>query len=71
MTIEEAIDHNKRVIKDIISTLVESGKADPIRMMNDPRYAAEMVSTYMEAANLARSMMRMPQLFLYNLNTPN
>lgn len=65
MTIEEAMDHNKRVINDIVSTLVETGKADPIRMMSDPEYAVEMVTTYIDAANLARSMMNMPPIVIY------
>ena len=65
MTIEETIDHNRRVINDIISTLVETGKADPIRMMNDLDYAVEMISTYIQAANLARSAMNMPPLVIY------
>ena len=65
MTIEEAMDHNRRVINDIVSTLVETGKADPIRMMSDPEYAVEMVTTYIDAANLARSMMNMPPLVIY------
>ena len=65
MTTEEAMDHNKRVINDIVSTLVETGKADPIRMMSDLDYAAEMISTYIEAANLARSTMNMPPIVIY------
>lgn len=65
MTIEEAMDHNRRVINDIVSTLVKTGKADPIRMMSDPEYAVEMVTTYIDAANLARSMMNMPPLVIY------
>ena len=65
MTVEDAIDHNRRVINDIVSTLVETGKADPIRMMSDPEYAAEMVTTYIEAANLARSTMNMPPIVIY------
>ena len=65
MTIEEAMNHNRRVIDDIVSTLVESGKADPIRMLSDLDYASEMISTYIQAANLARSTMNMPPLVIY------
>ena len=65
MTVEEAMDHNRRVINDIISTLVETGKADPIRMMNDLDYAVEMINTYIQAANLTRSAMNMPPIVIY------
>jgi len=65
MTIEEAMNHNRRVIDDIVSTLVETGKADPIRMLSDLDYASEMISTYIQAANLARSTMNMPPLVIY------
>lgn len=68
MTVEEAMNHNKRVINDIVSTLVETGKADPIRMMSDPEYAVEMVTTYIEAANLTRSAMNMPPLVIYSVD---
>lgn len=68
MTKEERIDHNKRVIKDIISTLVETGKADPVRMLKDSDYLVEMVSFYLQAANLARSSMNMPPLVIYTLD---
>ena len=69
MSKEEMLEHNKRVISDVMTTLIEMGEADPIRMLNDRQYVAEMVSTYINAANLARSMMNMPPLVLYNLET--
>ena len=71
MSDEEKLQHNKTVIGNVMTALVETGKADPVKLLSDGQYAAEMVTTYMEAANLARSMMGMPQLFLYNMNVPN
>lgn len=71
MSNEEKLQHNKTVIGNVMTSLVETGKADPVKLLSDTHYAIEMVTTYLEAANLARSMMGMPQLFLYNLNTPN
>ena len=71
MSDEEKLQHNQTVIGNVMTALVETGKADPVKLLSDGQYAAEMVTTYMEAANLARSMMGMPQLFLYNMNVPN
>lgn len=71
MSDEEKLQHNKTVIGNVMTALVETGKADPVKLLSDGQYAAEMVTAYMEAANLARSMMGMPQLFLYNMNVPN
>lgn len=68
MTTEEVMDHNRRVINDIVSTLVETGKANPIRMMSDPDYAIDMVTTYIDAANLARSAMNMPPIVIYPID---
>ena len=67
MSDEEKLQHNRTVIGKVMASLVETGKADPVRLLNDGQYAAEMVTTYMEAANLARSMMGMPQLFPYEI----
>lgn len=71
MSDEEKLQHNRTVIGNVMTALIQQRKADPVKLLCDRQYAAKMVTTYMEAANLARSMMGMPQLFLYNMNVPN
>ena len=64
----EMIAHNQEVVKNVIIALVENNMVDPSRLLLDINYAAENISTYIEAANMAREMMNMPKLFLYNIN---
>lgn len=61
----EAIEHNKRVIRNVVTALIENKLADPFRMVTDPHYASDNILMYLEAANVAREMMNMPKLYLY------
>lgn len=67
MTKEQAIQHNKAVIENIIESLIENHYVDPIKFMLDRNYAIGMISIYMDAANTAREMMGMPQLIIYDI----
>lgn len=65
LTTEEKLNHNKRVIANIVTAIIENNLADPFRMVTDPHYASDNILMYLEAANMAREMMNMPKLYLY------
>ena len=44
--------------------LIVEGLADPIRIIFDTEYCAESVAMYIEAANIARSALKMPLINL-------
>ena len=64
----EAIEHNKRVISNVVTAIIENKLADPFRMITDPDYASDNILIYLEAANMAREMMNMPKLYLYTFD---
>ena len=68
MTQEEATEHNEKVIRNIIITLIKSRLADPVRLITDKTYATEQIMTYIQAANITREMLRMPKLYLIDTN---
>ena len=68
MTQEEAIEHNEKVIRNIMIALIKSGLADPVRLIADKTYATEQIITYIQAANITREMLRMPKLYLIDTN---
>lgn len=68
MTREQAITHNESVITGILLALVDNNLADPYRLITNPKYASERITTYLEAANITREMMNMPKLVIYNLD---
>ena len=51
-------------ITEIMRTLIVEGLADPIRIIFDTEYCAESVATYIEAANITRSALKMPLIDL-------
>lgn len=67
MTRTQAIQHNERVIREVINALVDFKLADPYELITNHQYALEMVQIYLEAANIAREMMHMPKLVLYTI----
>ena len=68
MTQEEAIEHNEKVIRNIIIALIKSGLVDPVRLITDKVYATEQIMAYIQAANITREMLHMPELYLINTN---
>ena len=64
----EAIEHNKRVIRNVVMALINRGLADPVRLITDRDYAIEQVKTYLKAANITREMLHMPALYLIDTN---
>ena len=68
MTQEEAIEHNEKVIRNIMIALIKRGLADPVRLITDKTYATEQIMTYIQAANITREMLRMPKLYLIDTN---
>ena len=68
MTQEEAIEHNEKVIRNIMIALIKSGLADPVRLITDKTYATEQIMTYIQAANITREMLHMPKLYLIDTN---
>ena len=68
MTQEEAAEHNEKVIKNIIIALIKNGLADPVRLITDKVYATEQIMAYIQAANITREMLHMPELYLINTN---
>ena len=64
----EAIEHNKRVIGNVMMALIKNGLADPVRLIVDKEYAIEQVKTYIQAANITREILHMPILYLINTN---
>lgn len=51
-------------IIEIVHTLIVEGLADPRRILVDTQYAVTAVAQYIEAANIARSMLDMPLINL-------
>ena len=68
MTQEEAIEHNEKVIRNIMTALIKNGLADPVRLITDKAYASEQIITYIQAANITREMLHMPKLYLINID---
>lgn len=68
MTQEEATKHNEKVIRNIIIALIKSGLVDPVRLITDKVYATEQIMAYIQAANITREMLHMPELYLINLD---
>ena len=68
MTQEEAIEHNEKVIRNIIITLIKSRLEDPVRLITDKAYATEQVMTYIQAANITREILHMSKLYLINID---
>ena len=68
MTLKEAIEHNERVIRNIMTALIENGLADPVQLITDKTYAIEQITTYIQAANITREMLHLPKLYLINTN---
>lgn len=68
MTLEEVIEHNEKVIRNIMIALIKSGLADPVRLITDKVYATEQVMTYIQAANITRETMHLPKLYLIDTN---
>jgi hypothetical protein len=67
MTRTQAIQHNEKVIREVINALVDFKLADPYELITNHQYTLEMVQIYLEAANIAREMMHMPKLVLYTI----
>ena len=51
-------------IVEIMCTLIVEDLVDPVRIIFDTDYCAESVATYIEAANIARSALKMPLINL-------
>lgn len=51
-------------IVEIVHTLIIEDLADPLRILIDTHYAAAAVAQYIEAANIARSILHMPLIDL-------
>ena len=51
-------------ITEIMRTLIVEGLVDPIRIIFDAEYCAESVATYIEAAIITRSVLKMPPIDL-------
>ena len=68
MTQEEVTEHNEKVIRNIMITLIKSGLADPVRLIADKTYATEQIMTYIQAANITREILHMPKLYLINID---
>ena len=51
-------------IIEIMRTLIVEGLVDPVRIIFDTEYCAESVATYIAAANIARSALKMPLINL-------
>ena len=67
-TLKEAIEHNERVIKNVMIALIENRLADPVRLITDKAYATEQIMIYIQAANITREMLHLPKLYLINTN---
>ena len=65
-TLKEAIEHNERVIKNVMIALIENRLADPVRLITDKAYAIEQIMTYIQVANITREMLHLPKLYLIN-----
>lgn len=64
----EAIEHNERVIKNVMIALIKNGLADPVRLIADKEYAIEQIKIYIHAANITREILHMPALYLIDIN---
>lgn len=64
----EAIAHNERVIRNVMTTLIKNRLVDPVRLIIDRDYAIEYVKTYIQAANITREMLHIPVLYLIDIN---
>lgn len=64
----EAIAHNERVIRNVMMALINRGFADPVRLITDKVYAIEQIKNYIQAANITREMLHMPELYLIDIN---
>ena len=51
-------------VADIIQTIIAEKLADPIKMVTNTEYCINAVSQYIEAANIARSILNMPPIDL-------
>ena len=58
-----AMTKREKII-EIVHTLIVEGLADPRRILVDTQYAVAAVAQYIEAANIARSMLDMPLINL-------
>ena len=67
-TLKEAIEHNERVIKNVMIALIENRLADSVRLITDKAYATEQIMIYIQAANITREMLHLPKLYLINTN---
>lgn len=65
-TLKEAIEHNERVIRNVMIALIENRLADPVQLITDKTYAIEQIMTYIQAANITREMLHLPKLYLIN-----
>lgn len=64
----EAIAHNERVIRNVMTALIKNRLVDPVRLIIDRDYAIEHVKTYIQATNITREMLHIPVLYLININ---
>lgn len=64
----EAIAHNERVIRNVMTALIKNRLVDPVRLIIDRDYAIEHVKTYIQAANITREMLHIPVLYLIDIN---
>lgn len=63
------LKHNRDVINNVINALFEEHLVDPLTFINDRQYAIAAISTYIQAANIAREMMHMEPLVLYDVDS--
>lgn len=68
ITLEEAIEHNERVIRNVMIALIENKLADPVQLITDKTYAIEQIMTYIQAANITKEILHLPKLYLINTN---
>ena len=65
---KQAIIHNNNVVSSVTAVLMESRIVDPFRFLTDQDYSVRMIKKYIDAANVARKVMKLPNLFLYDLS---
>ena len=68
MTKEEAIQHNKTVIRNVIEALIEGNFITSVEVDENPYHLVDMISTYIQCANIARESMHMPKIVLYDIS---
>ena len=66
MTRQQAIAHNKKVVKNIIDVLFEFKMIDPFKMVTDRDYVRDSINSYLVAANITRETLGMPKIKLYS-----